>query len=129
MNIKKTLCYGVDENTKEELLYVKRIILRDYKNKGENNKTFMQIMSNFKIFQYNHDKAMDSDYFSWQYVNDKGEKDWTHVDISCYDDDMYGVYKMWSLYEICKTTYTDIDVEIQFDDINNLIKKIEEKEV
>ena len=83
-------------------------------------------MSNFKIFQFNYNKAKDSDYFFWQYINDKGEKDWTHVDLSCYDDSIEGIYKMWNLYEICKTTYTDIDVEVQFDDIRNLIKKIEE---
>ncbi len=126
MKITEKLCYGTDENTPKELLYVKRIILRNYK-EPQNVKTFLEIMSNFHIFQYNYDKAMDSDYFMWQYVNDKGEKDWTHVDLSCYDDSIEGVYKMWSLYEICKTTYTDIDAEIQFDSIENLVNKIEEE--
>lgn len=126
MKITKKLAYGVDENTLEELLYVKRIILRDYRSQGKNNKLFMEIMSNFKIFQYNYDKAQDSDYFSWQYVNDKGEKDWTHIDLSAYQDNLEGVYMMRKLLEICENTYTDIDVEVQYDDIRNLIKKVEE---
>ena len=126
MKITKKLCYGTDENTPKELLYVKRIILRNYKN-PENVKTFMDIMSNFNIFQFNYDKAKDSDYFMWQYVDDKGNKDWTHVDLSCYDDSIEGVYKMWKLYEICETTYTDIDVEVQFDSIENMINKVKEE--
>lgn len=125
MKITKKLAYGVDENTPEELLYVKRIILRDYKTQGENNKLFMQIMGNFKIFQYNYDKAQDSDYFKWQYVNNKDEEDWTHIDLSTYQDNLEGVYMMRKLLEICENTYIDIDVEVQYDDIRNLIKKVE----
>lgn len=129
MKITKKLAYGVNENTPSELLYVKRIILRDYKTQGKNNKTFMGMMSNFsnfKIFQYNYDKAQDSDYFKWQYVNNKGEEDWTHIDLSTYQDNLEGVYMMRKLLEICENTYIDIDVEVQYDDIRNLIKKVEE---
>lgn len=127
MNITEKLSYGVDENTPKELLYVKRIILRNYK-EPKNVRLFIEIMSNFKIYQYNYKDSKTSDYFMWQYVNDKGEKDWTHVDLCCYQDNMESVYKMWSLYEICKNTYTDINVEVQFDNIENLVNKIKESE-
>lgn len=126
MKITKKLCYGVDENTPKELLYVKRIILRNYK-EPEKVKTFMELISNFKIYQYNYDNSKDSDYFLWQYVNDKGKEDWKSVDLCCYQDNMESVYKMWTLYEICKTTYTGIEVEVQFDNIENLVNKIKEE--
>lgn len=126
MKITEKLCYGVDENIPKELLYVKRIILRNYK-EPEKIKTFMEIMGNFKIYQYNYDDSKTSDYFMWQYVDDKDNKDWKHVDLCCYQNNMESIYKMWSLYEICKTTYTDIDVEVQFDNIENLVNKIKEE--
>ena len=126
MKIIEKLCYGVDENTPKELLYVKRIILRNYK-EPKNVKTFMEIMSNFKIYQYNYDKAIDSDYFFWQYVDDNDQKDWGQVDLCCYQDNIESIHKMWNLYEICKTTYTDIYAEIQFDSIENLVNKIKEE--
>ena len=125
MNISKKLSYGVKEDTPKELLYPKRIILRNYKDPTK-VKTFMEIMKNFNIFQYNFKSAKDSDYFFWQYVDDKGEKQWNHIELSCYDDNTEMVYKMFSLLKICETTYTDIDVEVQYDDIRNVIKKIEE---
>lgn len=125
MNITKKLCYGTDENIPEELLYVKRIILRNYK-APQRVKTFLEILSNFKIFQYNYDKAIDSDYFLWQNV-EKDEKDWTHVDLCCYQNSIEGVYKMWSLYKICEDTYTDINCEVQFEDIRKLVNEIEEE--
>lgn len=124
MKIIKKLSYGVNENTDERLLYVKRIILNGDPDKI---KFFLAIMSNYKIFQYNYDKAKDCDYFFWQYVDDKGNKDFTHIELSCYDNNIYGVYKMWSLYKICSTTYTDIEAIITFDNIENLINKIKEE--
>ena len=127
MNITKKLAYGVPEDTKQELLYVKRIILRNYKEPNK-IKTFLEVMSNFKIYQYNYNEAKTSDYFMWQYVNDKGEVDWKHVDLCSYQDNMESVYKMWALYKICEGLYTDIDVEVQFDNIENLINKIKESD-
>lgn len=126
MIITKKLYYGVSEDTPKELLYVKKIILRSYDDENK-NKTFMEIMSNFKIYQFNYDKAEDSDYFMWQYVNDNGIRDWKHIDLCCYQSDMESVHKMWNLFKICETTNIDINAEIQFDDIRNLIKEIEKK--
>lgn len=126
MKISEKLCYGTDENTPKELLYVKRIILRNYK-EPKNVKTFMETISNFKIYQYNYNDSKTSDYFFWQYVDDKDQKNWQQVDLCCYQNNMESIYKMWSLYEICKTTCTNIDAEIQFDSIENLVNKIKEE--
>ena len=125
MKITKKLAYGVSEDVKESLLYPKRIILRNYK-EPKNIETFLEVMSNFKIYQYNYNKSQDSDYFMWQYVNDKWEKDYTHVDLCVYQNNMESIYKMYNLLNICESLYTDIDVEVQYDNIENLINKIKE---
>lgn len=126
MKITKKLCYGVDENTPKELLYVKRIILRSYDDETRNKK-FMENLKDFKIYQYNYKKSEDSDYFMWQYVDDNGKEDWKHIDLCCYQNNMESIHKMWHLYEICNSLNIDINAEIQFEDVRNLIKKIEKK--
>ena len=125
MKITKKLAYGVSEDTSKELLYVKRIILRSYK-EPDNNIQFMKSISNFKIYQYNYDKAQDSDYFSWLFVDDKGVEHWNHIELSCYDDGIEGIYKMYDLLKICESSDLDIDAEVTYGDIRNTIKKIEE---
>lgn len=124
MKITKKLSYGVNENTPKEFLYIRRIILRSYDNE-ENNKKFMETLKYFKIFQYNCEKAQDSDYFMWQYVDDKGNRDWKHIDLSSYMAGMDMVYNMYKLYAICKETDIDINAEVQFGDIRTLISKLE----
>lgn len=121
--ITKKLCYGVNEDTDERLLYVKRITISNYK-EPVYVKTFMELLDNFKIFQYNYNKAYDCDYFFWQYVNDNGEKNWQSADLSVYYDDMSGIFKMGKLVEILENTYSNLDVIIMYDDINNLVNKI-----
>lgn len=126
MKITEKLCYGVNENTPRNFLYVKIIILRSYDDENR-NKLFLETMQNFKIFQYNHNNSKDSDYFFWQYVNDEGQEDWKHIQLCCYQNNMESVYKMWKLYEICKNVGVNINAEIQFDDIRNLIREIEKE--
>lgn len=124
MEITKKLCYGVDENTPKELLYIERIILRSYDDENR-NKEFMKLLDDFKVYQYNYDKAKDSDFFMWQYINDKGEKDWKHIELCCYQNDIQSIHKMLNLYDLCRTFDTSIKVEVQFDDIRNLVAKVE----
>ena len=124
MKITKRLCYGVSENTPKEKLYVKKIILRSYKDPTKNI-NFMAILNNFKIYQYNYNDSKTSDYFFWQYVDDDGQKDWKHIDICSYQNNMESIFKMYKLLEICENTDIDIDAEVQYDDINNLLKDID----
>ncbi len=124
MEITKNLCYGVKENTPKELLYVKRIILRSYDDETR-NKEFMKLLDDFKVYQYNYDEAKDSDYFMWIYVDDNGKEHWNQVDLCCYQVSMQSVYKMWDLYNLCKTFDMNIKAEVQLDDIRNMIFKVE----
>lgn len=124
MEITKKLCYGVNENTPKELLYIKKIILRSYDDENK-NKEFMKLLDDFKVYQYNYDKAKDSDFFMWLYVDDKGKEHWNQVELCCYQNDIQSVYKMFNLYVSCRTFDTSIKVEVQFDDIRNLVNKIE----
>ena len=124
MKITKKNDYAIDDNTPKEYLYIREIILRNYNN-PEINEIFLQTLNNYNIYQYNYNNAKDSDYFMWQYVNDKNEKDYKHISLTAYQNDMKSIFKMWKLYEICKNTDMDIDVEIRFNDIRELIKKID----
>lgn len=124
MEITKRLCYGVDENTPKELLYIKRIILRSYDDENR-NKEFMKLLDDFKVYQYNYDKAKDSDFFMWLYVDDNGKEHWNQVDLCCYQNDIQSIHKMLNLYDLCRTFDMDIKAEIQFDDIRNLVAKVE----
>lgn len=124
MEITKKLCYGVNENTPKELLYIKRIILRSYDDENR-NKEFMKLLQDFKVYQYNYDKAKDSDYFMWLYVDDKGKEHWNQVELCCYQNDIQSIHKMLNLYDLCRTFDMDIKVEVQLDDIRSLVNKIE----
>lgn len=126
MEITKNLCYGVKENTPKELLYVKRIILRSYDDENR-NKEFMKLLDDFKVYQYNHNKAKDSDYFMWMYVDDNGKEYWNQVDLCCYQVSMQSVYKMWDLYNLCKTFDMNIKAEVQLDDVRNMVFKVEDE--
>ena len=88
----------------------------------------MELLQLFKIYQYNYDDSKTSDYFFWQFVDDKGEKNWQSVDITCYQNNMESIFKMYKLKEICETTYTDIQATIYYDNIDNLVRKIREEE-
>lgn len=124
MKIEKTMSYGIDKNTDERFLYPERIILRDYENEGKNNKIFLDLMSEFKIYQHNYNDSKTSDYFMWQNVNENGEKDYTHLDFSCYQNNTESIFKMWDLLKICETLYIDIKVLVKFSDIRTLIEEI-----
>lgn len=126
MEIKNNLCYGVDENTPREYLYIDHIILRNYKN-PENNIKIMKKLSNFNIYQYNYNNSLTSDYFFWQYVNDNGEKDFTHIDLCSYQKDMDSIYKMKNLLEIIKNLKIDVSIEVKLNDIRKYITKIDEE--
>lgn len=128
MEIVEKLSYGVSENIKKELLYIKKIVISNYKNADmvEKFMSNMSIMSNFNIYQYNYNDSKTSDYFMWQYVDNKGIKNWQSVDLCCYQDNIESVYKMWKLKEICENTYIDLTATIYYDDIRNLVKNIEE---
>ena len=127
MEIIEKLCYGVEENTNKDLLYVKKITLSNYK-EPRKVKTFMELLQLFKIYQYNYDDSKTSDYFFWQFVDDKGEENWQSVDLCCYQNNMESIFKMYKLKEICETTYTDIQATIYYDNIDNLVRKIREEE-
>lgn len=124
MEITKKLCYGVNENTPKELLYIKRIILRSYDDENR-NKEFMKLLDDFKVYQYNYDKAKDSDFFMWLYVDDKGKEHWNQVDLCCYQNDIQSIHKMLNLYDLCRTFDMNIKVEVRLDDIRNLVAKVE----
>ena len=96
MEIIEKLCYGVEENTNKDLLYVKKITLSNYK-EPRKVKTFMELLQLFKIYQYNYDDSKTSDYFFWQFVDDKGEKNWQSVDLCCYQNNMESIFKMYKL--------------------------------
>lgn len=124
--IKEKLCYGVAENTNKKYLYIDKITIANYKEPTK-VKTFMEIMGNFNFYQYNYKDAKTSDYFFWQYVDDKGEKNWQSADICVYQNDLSCVYKMQQLYEILKNTYSDLDVIVYYNDIHKLLCKIDEE--
>ena len=122
---KEKLCYGVNEDIDKKYLYIKKIVIENYK-EPKKVETFMAIMQNFKFYQYNYDDSKTSDYFFWQFVNENGEKDWKHIDICVYQNDLHYIYKMETLYYILKDTYSDLDVIVYYDDIHNLLEKIDE---
>lgn len=128
MEIIKKLCHGVNEETPKDFLYPQKITIANYK-EPEKVKIFMEIMSNFKIYQYNYNNSLDSDYFFWQYVDDNGVKNWQSVDLCRYQNNVESVAYMWNLKNICETTYTNLQAIIYYDDIRNLIEKIEKEVV
>lgn len=127
MEIIEKLCYGVEKDTNKNLLYIKKIVLSNYKD-TEKVETFMEIMKNFNIYQYNYDNSETSDYFLWQYVDNKGQKNWQSIDLCCYQDNIESVVKMWNLKSICETTNMDLKATIYYDNIENLVRKIRENE-
>lgn len=127
INVKEKLLYGVDENIDKRLLYVDKIIISNYKNSKQVEDCMALLSDKAKFYQYNFEgKSKDSDYFFWQYVDDKGEKNWQSVDISVYQNSADYDYKMRKLIDFIKFNIggIDLDITIYYNDINKLIEKI-----
>ena len=128
ISVKEKLQYGVDENIDKRYLYVDKIKLVNYHHPNEVENVMLLLSDKGKFYQYNFEgKAKDSDYFFWQYVDDKGEKNWQSVDISVYQNSIDYDYKMRKLIDFIKFNICGIDLEIivEYNDVRKLIQKID----
>ena len=130
IEIKRTLAYGTDENINKDLLYIKTFKI----NGNEKDiKWFLDNLSNLgkKLYQYNiKDRKVDYDYFFWCNVeNDKQNLSYITLDYNRNHSVVSIISEMiWMLWWLKGyTKKLDFTVTIVYDDINNLVKDIEER--
>lgn len=130
IEIKRTLAYGVDENINKDLLYIKTFKI----NGNEKDiKWFLENLSNLgkKLYQYNvKDRKVDYDYFFWCNVeNDEQNLSYITLDYNRNHSVVSIISEMiWMLWWLKGyTKKLDFTVTIVYDDINNLVKDIEER--
>lgn len=130
IEIKRTLAYGVDENINKDLLYIKTFKLSGNE---KDIKWFLENLSNLgkKLYQYNvKDRKVDYDYFFWCNVeNDKQNLSYITLDYNRNHSVVSIISEMiWMLWWLKGyTKKLDFTVTIVYDDINNLVKDIEER--
>lgn len=128
-NVKEKLVYGIDENTDKRYLYVDKIIISNYKRPEQVEELMSLLGSKWSFYQYNDNgkKSKDCDYFFWQYVDDKGEKNWQSVDISIIQNSADYDYKMRRLIDYINNNIGGVyvDITIYYGDIRKLIAKID----
>lgn len=130
IEIKRTLAYGVDENINKDLLYIKTFKL----NGNEKDiKWFLDNISKLgkKLYQYNvKDRKVDYDYFFWCNVeNDEQNLNYITLDYNRNHSVVNIISEMiWLLWWIKGyTKKLDFTLTVVYDDINNLVKDIEER--
>lgn len=127
-NVKEKLVYGIDENIDKRYLYVDKIVISNYKRPEQVEELMSLLGSKWSFYQYNDNgkKSKDCDYFFWQYVDDKGEKNWQSVDISVYQNSIDCDYKMRRLIDYINNNISGVyvDITIYYGDIRKLIAKI-----
>ena len=128
-NVKEKLVYGIDENIDKRYLYVDKIVISNYKRPEQVEELMSLLGSKWSFYQYNDNgkKSKDCDYFFWQYVDDKGEKNWQSVDISIIQNSADYDYKMRRLIDYINNNISGIyvDITIYYGDIRKLIAKID----
>ena len=128
-NVKEKLVYGIDENIDKRYLYVDKIVISNYKRPEQVEELMSLLDSKWSFYQYNDNgkKSKDCDYFFWQYVDDKGEKNWQSVDISIIQNSADYDYKMRRLIDYINNNISGIyvDITIYYGDIRKLIAKID----
>ena len=128
-NVKEKLVYGIDENTDKRYLYVDKIVISNYKRPEQVEELMSLLGSKWSFYQYNDNgkKSKDCDYFFWQYVDDKGEKNWQSVDISIIQNSADYDYKMRRLIDYINNNIGGVyvDITIYYGDIRKLIAKID----
>ena len=128
-NVKEKLVYGIDENIDKRYLYVDKIVISNYKRPEQVEELMSLLGSKWSFYQYNDNgkKSKDCDYFFWQYVDDKGEKNWQSVDISIIQNSTDYDYKMRRLIDYINNNISGIyvDITIYYGDIRKLIAKID----
>ena len=130
IEIKRALAYGVDENINKDLLYIKTFKLSGNE---KDIKWFLENLSNLgkKLYQYNvRDRKVDYDYFFWCNVeNDKQNLNYITLDYNRNHSVVSIISEMiWMLWWLKGyTKKLDFTVTIVYDDINNLVKDIEER--
>lgn len=130
IEIKRTLAYGVDENINKDLLYIKT-----FKLSGDEKdiKWFLDNLSKLgkKLYQYNvRDRKVDYDYFFWCNVeNDEQNLSYITLDYNRNHSIVSIISEMiWMLWWLKGfTKKLDFTVTVVYDDINNLVKDIEER--
>lgn len=130
IEIKRTLAYGVDENINKDLLYIKTFKL----NGNEKDiKWFLDNLSKLgkKLYQYNtRDRKTNYDYFFWCNVeNDEQNLSYITLDYNRNHSVVNIISEMiWLLWWIKGyTKKLDFTLTVVYDDINNLVKDIEER--
>ncbi len=130
IEIKRTLAYGVDENINKDLLYIKTFKLSGNE---KDIKWFLDNLSKVgkKLYQYNvKDRKVDYDYFFWCNVeNDEQNLSYITLDYNRNHSIVNIISEMiWLLWWLKGyTKKLDFTVTVVYDDINNLVKDIEER--
>ena len=116
--MKEKLLYGIDENIDKRYLYVDKIVISNYKRPEQVEELMSLLGSKWSFYQYNDNgkKSKDCDYFFWQYVDDKGEKNWQSVNISVYQKSIDINNNIGGVY---------VDITIYYGDIRKLIEEID----
>jgi len=130
------LLHGLRDDIDKRYLYVNKIVLENYQD-DKNIKDCMALLNDkWTFYQYNSGdkKALDCDYFFWQYVPlndtttfDENNASWGSVEISVYRDSIDYDYKMKRLIDyIDNFCGINLKMTIFYGDVRNLIAKIDE---
>ena len=129
ITFKRSLAYGVDENINKDLLYIKTLKLSG---NDKDIKWFLDNLSKVgkKLYQFNTQDRKEYDYFSWCNVeNDEPNYKYITLDYNRNHSVVNIISEMiWLLWWLKGyTKKLDFEVNIVYDDINNLVKDIEER--
>lgn len=120
------LCYGINENISKDLLYIDKIILKNYDYPQKNKKIMEELGKKYNIYQYNCNKTKNSNYFCWQNV-ENGVIDYTHIELSIFKDSLNYHTKMLILLNDIFKLNIDVEIEIEYNNIEKLIEYIKKE--